>query len=235
MSQRVLAYEFAWEAYRPEELPECWSHLAGRITPCRRVEVLFEACGCLAKFWMHSRECDQASNTKHEYSDDPAKIFPINRIWVAAADATCGRCSDLVIETTVESQPRPPRFLQTWIAKKSERTPATVIWNRKKVYKRIANPQKRPTVQSGDLIKRKACFEARILNQQCEGKERQKRFYKFAASEKERDPDARLHKLPLLDKEDSDPWFQMMQRELIKCASIGNPSGSGNPDPEFKF
>ena len=80
------------------------------------------------------------------------------------------------------------------------------------------------------LAKRKAYFEARILNQQYE-REKIRRFCQFVANENKQNPDARLHKIPLLDMEESDPWVQ----ELAICASMGNPSGSGMDSLEFKF
>lgn len=230
MSEQALAYELAWQSYRPEDLPERWSHLARKVAPCVHITLLFEACGCHVESRKHTPECDKVGNVNHEYSDDPAKIFPSKKLWVSADHAICGFCSDLLIVTRIESEEKPFSSLKSWIAKKASRSPGTAVWTGRNVFKSISNPRKRPQVSHESLAKRKAYFEARILNQQYE-REKIRRFCQFVANENKQNPDARLHKIPLLDMEESDPWVQ----ELAICASMGNPSGSGMDSLEFKF
>lgn len=235
MSDQALAYEFAWQSYRPEDLPEWWSHLAGKVAPCMHINLLFEACGCHVESWKHTPECYKAGNFNHEYSDDPAKIFPIKKLWVAADRATCGFCSDLTIMTNVVSEEKHFSSFKSWLMKKTSRTTATAVWTGLFVFKSIPNPRKRPQMSPESLSKRKAYFEASILNQQYEREEKIGRFHRFVANEKTRHPDARLHKIPLLHMEESDPLVQELRRELVICASMGNPSGSGVDKLEFKF
>ena len=234
MSEQALAYGLAWQSYRPEDLPERWSHLARKVAPCVHINLLFEACGCYVESRKHTPECDKVGNVNHEYSDDPAKIFPSKKLWVSADHAICGFCSDLLIVTRIESEEKPFSSLKSWIAKKASRSPGTAVWTGRNVFKSISNPRKRPQVSHESLAKRKAYFEARILNQQYE-REKIRRFCQFVANENKQNPDARLHKIPLLDMEESDPWVQELRRELAICASMGNPSGSGMDSLVFKF
>ena len=235
MSEEALAYEFAWQSYRPEDLPERWSHLAGKVAPCMQINLLFEACGCHVESWKHTPECYKAGNFTHEYSDDPAKILPIKKLWVAADHATCGFCSDLTIMPNVVSEEKPLSSFKSWLANKTIKTPRTAVWTGLNVFKSIPNPRKRPQMSPDGLTKRKAYFEARILNQKYEREEKIRRFRRFVANEKTRNTEARLHKIPLLDMKESDPLVQELRRELVICASMGNPSGSGVDKMEFKF
>ncbi|KAH7370917.1 hypothetical protein BKA65DRAFT_472090 [Rhexocercosporidium sp. MPI-PUGE-AT-0058] len=232
MSAEERAIEFVDEAYPPGKHPACWAHLTLRKFPCRRVNFLYEACGCLSFFFLHSSECIEAGDSSHMFKDDETEAFSIEDLWVAIDEGTCGNCTDLQIITTVDSKPEPPSLLESWLARMAGKPPATVIWNKKTVTKSIPNPKK-VTTSPENVITRKALFEARILNQQCERKEKEKRFLEFCDEESKRDPTCRLFSPAMLFPDNE--WFQDMDRMLVTAMSQGNPSGCGNLEHRFKY
>ncbi|KAL2066757.1 hypothetical protein VTL71DRAFT_2829 [Oculimacula yallundae] len=235
MSVEELALEFVQQTVYPDGIPTCWSHIPSRVQsqPCRKVECLYESCGCITTLIGHTSKCNNSRNLCHAFKDDETRASRVELLMISISNAKCVRCADIQVEIPVETKPKGPSFLEKWVAKKAGRKPVTKIWNRQTVTKFIPNPNRVATAPAELILCRKLIFEARILNQRVERKAKQERFLRFRELERERDPLVVLYRPTYLFEE-----FPSMKKLIEFLVLGGGPGGarsSGGLDPCAKF
>lgn len=179
MSAEARAIELVDETYGSANHPTCWSHPTLKWFACRRVNFIYEACGCSSFTYIHSRECNEGGDPDHGLNGDESATFPSENFLVAIDAESCRGCTDL------------------------------------------------------QIIKKMTFYEDRIRNQQCERNQKGKRLIGFCDKEWERDLIFEQY-LPVILFPDN-AWFEGMKQKLVAAMSRSNPSGSRNPEPNFKY